>query len=93
MIPNRKNGYSSCVNVDPYFAALLAGFAVALPASALLNQAAPRLPARLPWGGLAGDQLRAPPLGGLALLIGFAAAPFIVLCLRSRGGVLRPEES
>ena len=84
MIPSRKTGYSSCVNVDPYFAALLAGFAVALPASALLNQAAPRLPARLPWGGLAGDPQRAPPLGGLALLIGFAAAPFIAAQLSDR---------
>ncbi len=75
------------MNIDPYFAALLAGFAVALPASALLNQAPRRLPRWLPWGALKGDQLRAPLLGGLAVLLGFAVAPFIASAVSDRAAV------
>ncbi|HLF78721.1 MAG TPA: MraY family glycosyltransferase [Dehalococcoidia bacterium] len=72
------------MDLDPYFAALLAGFAVALPASVLINQAARRLPAGALRGGLAGGQGKAPPLGGFALLLGFALAPFIATLISER---------
>jgi UDP-GlcNAc:undecaprenyl-phosphate GlcNAc-1-phosphate transferase len=65
------------VNIDPYVAALVAGCAVAFLASALLNVGVQRLPAAFPAGGLAGGPSKAPPVGGIALLIGFAVAPFL----------------
>jgi UDP-GlcNAc:undecaprenyl-phosphate GlcNAc-1-phosphate transferase len=72
------------VNIDPYVAALLAGFAVALPVAALINQAPQRLPVGALRGGLAGGAGKAPPLGGFALLLGFAAAPFIAAAVSDK---------
>jgi UDP-GlcNAc:undecaprenyl-phosphate GlcNAc-1-phosphate transferase len=72
------------VDVDPYIAALVAGFVVALPVAALLNQAPRRLPAGVLRGGLAGGEGKSPPLGGFVLLLGFTLAPFLASAVSGR---------
>jgi UDP-GlcNAc:undecaprenyl-phosphate GlcNAc-1-phosphate transferase len=72
------------VDIDPYVAALAAGFIVALSAAGVLGWAAPRLPASLPLGGLRSRPSVAAPLGGIALLLGFTLAPFIAAGLSDK---------
>jgi UDP-GlcNAc:undecaprenyl-phosphate GlcNAc-1-phosphate transferase len=72
------------VNVDPYIAALTAGFGVALMVAAATRLGLQRAGAPLLLGGLAGAPGKAPPLGGLALLIGFALAPFLAAAVSDR---------
>ncbi len=72
------------MNLDPYIAALVAGFAVAIVLTAALDAGVRRLPATLPLGGLRGSLDKAPPLGGIALLAGFAIAPFIAAAVSDR---------
>jgi UDP-GlcNAc:undecaprenyl-phosphate GlcNAc-1-phosphate transferase len=70
--------------VDPYIAALAAGFLVALVSSVALQAGIRRAPTGLPIGDLRGGHGKAPPIGGLALLAGFAVAPFIAAALSER---------
>jgi UDP-GlcNAc:undecaprenyl-phosphate GlcNAc-1-phosphate transferase len=72
------------VNVDPYVAALIAGFLVALVVTGVLQAVVGRLSAMLPLGGLRGAGGKAPPLGGIALLLGFALAPFVATLVSDR---------
>jgi UDP-GlcNAc:undecaprenyl-phosphate GlcNAc-1-phosphate transferase len=60
--------------MDPYLTVLIAGFVLAFGVSVLVNWALPRIP--VSWR-LQGDDGRAPQLGGFAILIAFAVAPFI----------------
>lgn len=75
------------MDVDPYVAALIAGCVVAFIASAALNAAVQRLPAAIPAGGLRAAPGRAPPVGGIALLTGFALAPFIAALVSDEASV------
>ena len=72
------------MSIDPYVAALGAGFAVALVASVALKAAARWLPDHLPLAGLRGDEGSPPPLGGIAVLLAFAAAPYIASAVSDR---------
>lgn len=72
------------MNLDPYVAALVVGFSVSLAIAAALNLARRRLLALPSLGGLAGASGQAAPLGGLALLAGFALAPFLAAELSDR---------
>ncbi len=63
--------------MDPYVSVLIAGFGVALAASAVLHWLIGRLPSRLPLQGLRGTSGRPPQMGGIAILTAFAVAPFI----------------
>ena len=70
--------------MDPYLSVLLAGFVLGLGAAAGLFAIVPRLPASLPLAGLRGGQGRPPPLGGFAVLIAFAVAPFIAAAVSDK---------
>ncbi|HXH22587.1 MAG TPA: MraY family glycosyltransferase [Dehalococcoidia bacterium] len=70
--------------MDPYVAALAAGFLVALACSASLVQVMPRLPASWPLGGLRSAPGRGAQVGGFAVLAAFAAAPFIAAALSDK---------
>jgi UDP-GlcNAc:undecaprenyl-phosphate GlcNAc-1-phosphate transferase len=70
--------------MDPYVAVLVAGFVVALAASAALQALVRRLPAGLALGGLRGSATRAPQVGGFAVLLAFALAPFAAAAVSSR---------
>jgi UDP-GlcNAc:undecaprenyl-phosphate GlcNAc-1-phosphate transferase len=72
------------VNLDPYVAALVTGFIVAFCAAGVLAIGVHRLPASVNLGGLRGLGIEAPPIGGIALLIGFGLAPFIAAAVSER---------
>jgi UDP-GlcNAc:undecaprenyl-phosphate GlcNAc-1-phosphate transferase len=72
------------VDTNPYAAALVAGFVFALVASALAAAALRRVPAGLPLRGLRGSEGKAPPLGGFAVLLAFALAPFAAALVSDR---------
>ncbi len=72
------------MNIDPYVAALAAAFMVALAATVALNATVRKLPARLPLAGLRGGAGGQPPLGGIAILVAFAIAPFIAAAVSDR---------
>jgi UDP-GlcNAc:undecaprenyl-phosphate GlcNAc-1-phosphate transferase len=71
--------------MDPYIAALGAGFALALLCSVGLYFAMPRLPGSWPLGGLrASPPGRGAQVGGFAVLVAFAAAPFIAAAISEK---------
>lgn len=70
--------------MDPYIAALAAGFLMALAASAGLQWSVPRLPTSWPLEGLRAGEGRAPQVGGLPVLVAFAVAPFIAAGLSDK---------
>ena len=72
------------VNIDPYVAALAAGFLLSLAATTGLFALLRRLPASLPLSGLRGDQEHAPPLGGTAILLAFAITPFLAMLMSDK---------
>lgn len=72
------------MDVDPYAAALLFGLLVSLAAAAAVRVTVRRLPAGLPLAGLRGQPGKAPPVGGLALLLAFALAPFLASMVSER---------
>jgi UDP-GlcNAc:undecaprenyl-phosphate GlcNAc-1-phosphate transferase len=69
--------------IDPYVAALAAGFVVALVVSLALHAGLQRLPSNAPLGGLRAAGAAA-PVGGIALLAGFVLAPFLASLLSER---------
>jgi UDP-GlcNAc:undecaprenyl-phosphate GlcNAc-1-phosphate transferase len=71
------------VNLDPYVVTLVAAFGAASATAAASLALARRLAGRSWLGGLLGEGAR-PPLGGFALLIGFAVAPFVADALSDR---------
>lgn len=75
------------MNADPYISALIAGCAVTFIATALINLGIRRVPATAPLGGLTGTASSAPPVGGIALLIGFALAPFLAAAVSEEAAV------
>jgi UDP-GlcNAc:undecaprenyl-phosphate GlcNAc-1-phosphate transferase len=70
--------------MDPYVAVLAAGFVIALAASAGLHWLLPRLPASAPLAGLRGEPDRPAQVGGFAILIAFAFAPFIAAAVSEK---------
>jgi UDP-GlcNAc:undecaprenyl-phosphate/decaprenyl-phosphate GlcNAc-1-phosphate transferase len=72
------------LNLDPYVAALIAGFAVCLFATFVLQMTALRLPSSFPLAGLRGSFEKAPPLGGIAILAAFAVTPFLAVLLSDK---------
>jgi UDP-GlcNAc:undecaprenyl-phosphate GlcNAc-1-phosphate transferase len=70
--------------MDPYVAALAGGFVLAFAVSALTHWGMPRLPLSLPLGELRGSAERAPQVGGIPLVIGFALAPFIAAAISTK---------
>jgi UDP-GlcNAc:undecaprenyl-phosphate GlcNAc-1-phosphate transferase len=72
------------MTIDPYVAALAAGFAVTVIVAAGLHFSLPRLGATEALAGLRGGPGKPPPVGGIALLAGFALAPFLAAAVSAR---------